>query len=159
VAGLALVAGFMGALAFLEMAGLIEFLGSGSFGHRALTTLGNPVYVGSLMALAIPVTVASLVGAPTLERTLIWSVALGLQIVGLSLAVAQAGIVGAAAGVFVLLGGLVVARSWSRLHLRRLHLRQALPATRRRSLPGRPSMPWARAPRRRSRQAQGRPAS
>ena len=118
VAGLALVTALMGALAFLEMAGLIELLGSGSFRTPGADDLGQPGVCRVSDGFGHPRDRRVAGGRTHLERTLVWSVALGLQIAGLSLAVAQAGIIGAAAGVLVLLGGLVVARPWSGLHLR-----------------------------------------
>ncbi|MHB0980372.1 MAG: O-antigen ligase family protein [Thermoleophilia bacterium] len=105
----------LGALAVLEMLGPYRPPGFDAFGARAVSTLGNPVFVGAWLTLTIPGTLALLALAPKRLERAAAVCAPAPQAAALYLTAGRGAWLGTAVGLAVALGlaALVTARSGS----------------------------------------------
>lgn len=93
----------LGALAVLEMLGPYRPPGFDAFGTRAVSTLGNPVFVGAWLALTIPGTLALLALAPRRAERAAAVCALAPQAAALYLTAGRGAWLGTAVGLAVAL--------------------------------------------------------
>ncbi len=98
---IALSGAILGLAALLEMLGPFRPPGFGAFGLRATSLMGNPVFLGAWMVMAIPATLAGMCLTRRRAELTFALVALGLQAAGLYLSAGRGAWLGAVAGLVV----------------------------------------------------------
>jgi len=101
VRAIALSGALLGLAALLEMLGPFRPPGFGAFGLRATSPMGNPVFLGAWIAMAIPATLAGMCLTRHRSELVLAIVALGLQSGGLYLSAGRGAWLGAVAGLTV----------------------------------------------------------
>ena len=101
-------ASLAGLLAFLETRGWFHPVGSGEFGARAISTLGNPVFLGATTGLALPVTVGLFVLERRPQTRGLCALALVFEATGLYYSFGRGAWLGTAVGLGVLTAGLAL---------------------------------------------------
>jgi O-antigen ligase len=126
-AGSAAIAGLGG---LFERLSWIHFPGSQSYGARAQSTLGNPVFLGAFEATAMPLTLGLLLSARSRRQRVLAAAGLLAQLVGLAASGTRAAVIGVVIGsclVLALAAALagdrrVVSPRWSRWSLRSVYV-------------------------------------
>ena len=102
VPAVAAVGGVLGLLAVLEAVGLYQPLGTGTFGFRAVATLGNPVFLGTVEAMSLPLALGLALNARDGARAALAAAVAAFATAGLVLSFSRA------AWLAALVGGLLV---------------------------------------------------
>lgn len=96
---ISLSVGLVGLLAILEACGWFHPTGQGQFGARVIVTLGNPIFVGAAIAVALPLSFGLLLLARGTAERALYVVLLALQTAGLYFTISRGPWLGTIVGV------------------------------------------------------------
>jgi O-antigen ligase len=99
---ISLSAGLVGLLSVMEAWGLFHPTGQGQFGARVIATLGNPIFVGATLAVALPLAFGLLLLARTKSERVLYALLLALHAAGLYYALSRGPLLGTAVGAGVM---------------------------------------------------------